>query len=92
MNDKSPFRLTWNQVGQQEWQAGGGARYYSIMQDGERFTVTLCDQDTRVRSVASESSLDAAKAAAEGDFCAGKPDAIVGDRFVDFKTAGGFRG
>ncbi len=65
---KSPTRLVWNQVAAQEWQAGGLARYYSIMQDGSRFTVTLCDGDAKVRTVAGADSLQAAQDAALIDF------------------------
>ena len=69
---KSPFHLTWNQVGSEEWQSGGLARYYSIMQDGDRFTVTLCDLERRIRTVATANSLQAAKDAALIDFSKAK--------------------
>lgn len=58
------WKLIWNQVASEEWQAGGEARYYSIMRDGARFNVALCSADRRISSVASTDSLATAQDAA----------------------------
>lgn len=56
--------LVWNQVGAEEWQAGGLARYYSIMHGDGRYSVNLCEDEGRVRSVAVAHSLQGAQDAA----------------------------
>jgi hypothetical protein len=75
------FKL-WNQVAPHEWQAGGSARYYSIMQEGERFAVSLCSYERRLKVVAVASNLLAAKDAALIDWARysiplGKPEKIA---------------